>query len=104
MAISKAGTIYNTEAWRRLCAAVFQRDGYRCRGMLPTGQRCGAVGKQIGGTATLTGAHLVSSFVAPERALDPANVVTLCRRCHGRLDGGKSRGGRGRLTRTRQSL
>jgi 5-methylcytosine-specific restriction protein A len=80
--IRKKGTIYNTQAWRRLCAQIKTRDGYRCR-------QCGAAGTQIGGRARLTVQHLVAALVAPHLALSPMNLVTLCDVCHGKMDGGR---------------
>lgn len=68
---------YSSTAWRRLRAHVRTRDG-SCR-------RCGS-------SDDLTAHHLVSIHDAPERALDAANVVTLCRSCHGKV-GNRERAG-----------
>ena len=80
--IARAGSVYQTRAWRRLSTECRERDGYRCR-------LCGAAGYQIGGTARLSGAHRIPERVRPDLALEPSNVVTLCLPCHGRADGGR---------------
>jgi hypothetical protein len=52
---------------------------------------CGKLGKQKGGPATLTLAHMI-----PERVLamfgreaEDHELTTVCRECHGRADGGR---------------
>lgn len=71
---------YKTAVWREVRAAVIMRDGSRCR----------SCGRQVTGWAFVD--HVVSRRKAPERALDPGNLRTLCRRCHNaksaRADGG----------------
>lgn len=82
---SKPGSIYQTSAWKRkLRAEVLGRDGYRCR-------KCGALGKQRGGSATLSLQHVLPERVrlALRRPLSASDLVTLCLPCHGRADGGR---------------
>lgn len=80
---SKPGTIYQTNRWRtRIRRTVLERDGFACR-------TCGARGKDVGGAAVLTVAHLVPVRLAPHLAEDLRNLRTLCQRCHGREDGGR---------------
>lgn len=64
---------YSSTAWHRLREATFKRDGYTCR-------KCGAIGKQAGGMATLNAAHRVSRAKGGTDSLD--NLVTLCNVCH----------------------
>lgn len=66
---------YSTAAWRRVRDAVRNRDG-ECL--------------MCGSTASLTVDHVVPIARAPDLALDPDNLRTLCRRCHGRVDGPRS--------------
>lgn len=81
---NKPGSIYSTPEWRRLRAACFERDGHRCR-------RCNQRGKRIGGTRVLTAAHRIPERVrkALGRPLTLSDLITLCRQCHGHLDGGR---------------
>ena len=66
---------------------VLNRDGHRCRYIDPTtGRRCTDRGDDGQGRG-LTLAHLV-----PKRrggTDDPTNLVTLCRRHHGHVDGAR---------------
>lgn len=64
----KRGT--NTSRWRKLRAHAVGRDGW-C-------QRCGT-------SADLT-VHLDPALAGDHRAATAADVVVLCRRCHGALD------------------
>lgn len=82
MPVAKAGSIYQTREWRRVCEIVKARDGYRCR-------KCGALGKKRGGRAVLTVQHTRPERVYPHLALDPAFLITLCNVCHGRADGAR---------------
>lgn len=82
MPVGKTGKVYNTQAWRRVCALVKKRDGYRCR-------KCGRASRERGGTARLTVQHVRSERMYPYLALEPSNLITLCDRCHGRADGGR---------------
>ena len=67
--------LYDTPQWREVRARVKQRDG-ACR-------MCGT-------TANLTVHHIRPAADDEAAALDMDNLVTLCRKCHGRIDGGKS--------------
>ena len=60
-----------TAAWRRIRAAVLERDGFRCR-------RCGA---RRGLTA-----HFLKGGMAGPHTANLADYVTLCQRCHGSVD------------------
>lgn len=62
--------LYASAAWRRVRDLVRERDG-SCR-------RCGS-------TTNLTAHHLTSIHERPDLSLDPANVITLCRSCHGTI-------------------
>ena len=61
-------------AWRKLSAQVRQRD-----------QVC----SRCSSSQQLTVHHLVPVRVDPSLALDADNCVTLCRRCHGIVEGGR---------------
>lgn len=63
----------NKDAWKDLSEQCKLRDGYRC-------QRCGALGKKVGGTATLHAAHIVSKSHNGPDLLE--NLTTLCETCH----------------------
>lgn len=67
--------LYGTAAWRRARELVKARDG-AC-------VACGAL-------SDLTVDHIIPAGVDPSRALDLANLRTLCRSCHGRRDGARS--------------
>lgn len=67
--------LYGTAAWRRVRELVKARDG-AC-------VTCGAL-------TDLTVDHVIPATVDPSRALDLANLRTLCRSCHGRRDGARS--------------
>jgi 5-methylcytosine-specific restriction endonuclease McrA len=69
----------SSAAYQRARARVIERDG-AC-------VRCGA-------TERLSAHHVVPA-VECEDPTDEANMLTLCLRCHGRADGGRSHGGRG---------
>lgn len=68
---------YLTSAWRRVSKQVRLRDGCCVR--------CGA-------TANLTAHHLYG--LAAGDPLDAAECVTLCRGCHGIVDGARGAAGR----------
>ena len=68
--------LYGTAAWRRVREAVKARDG-EC-------MACGALDD-------LTVDHIIPATVDPSLALELDNLRTLCRRCHGRKDGARSR-------------
>ena len=67
--------LYDTPEWRAVRARVVQRDG-ACR--------------MCGSTERLSVHHLTPAADDMAAALDMDNLVTLCRVCHGRVDGGKS--------------
>jgi len=64
----------SSPAWRRVSKLVRERDG-SC-------VRCGS-------TRQLTAHHMIPVRVDPSLALDADNCVTLCRRCHGIVEGGR---------------
>lgn len=67
-----AQRFYSSPEWRRVRDAVRRRDG----ACLECGTR-----------RDLTVDHIIPRTQAPELAYDPENLRTLCRRCHGRVDG-----------------
>lgn len=69
--------VYDSPEWKRVRELVKQRDG-SC-------QLCGA-------TSRLTVHHIRPVADDDARALDMDNLVTLCRTCHGRVDGPKAAG------------
>lgn len=64
----------SSTGWRKLRKAVIARDQV-CT-------RCGAA-------KDLTVHHIVPVRTDPSMALDPDNCITLCRRCHGIVEGGR---------------
>jgi 5-methylcytosine-specific restriction enzyme A len=72
--------VWHSTAWRKLRKRIIDRDGYRCR-------RCGKPGAGKSGTLGLTVHHLRAVLDALDLVLDEDNLVTLCRCCHGRIDG-----------------
>lgn len=73
--------VYKDPRWREARIRTLQRDG-ACL--------------LCGGTRNLSVHHTLPVLDAPEHAFDPAYLVTLCRRCHGRVDGGRAHSSRGR--------
>lgn len=68
--------VYRTKQWKRVRQQVLDRDGRVCR---------------ICGTPHhLTVHHIVPIVKDQGLAYDPENLATVCRKCHGRLDGGKA--------------
>ena len=67
--------IYRDPRWREVRARVIQRDG-------------GCV--LCGGDRQLSVHHRIPVLDAPALAFDPAYLVTLCRVCHGKVDGGRA--------------
>jgi 5-methylcytosine-specific restriction endonuclease McrA len=65
------GTTTRTPAWRQARAYVLERDGHRC-------QRCGSFANTV---------HHLNGYSDP---YNPAYLVSLCRRCHGSIDGKKA--------------
>lgn len=86
---------YQTRSWKvHQRARVFGRDDYRCQAHRLGLPVCGKLGKQKGGPVVLTLAHRI-----PERLLarlgreaEDHELVTVCRQCHGRSDGGRRYG------------
>jgi 5-methylcytosine-specific restriction endonuclease McrA len=66
----------HTAHWKRLRRAVLERDGRAC-------VRCGAVDD-------LT-VHIDPRFADQHSTATAEVCITLCRRCHGRLDGARAR-------------
>jgi 5-methylcytosine-specific restriction endonuclease McrA len=66
----------NTARWRQLRAAALARDGHQCR-------RCGS-------SDDLT-VHLNPQLAGDHEAATLDDLETLCRRCHGQVDGARSR-------------
>jgi 5-methylcytosine-specific restriction protein A len=62
--------VNRTARWRALRWQILERDGFRC-------VQCQAVGR-------LEVDHIEPVRDAPEKAFDPANLQTLCPRCHTR--------------------
>lgn len=65
-----------SSAWRKLRKLVLARDGHQCT-------RCGS-------TKSLTVHHIIPVRTDPSLALEMDNCVTLCRSCHGRVEGGRA--------------
>lgn len=75
---------YNRRTWKdcrpgTLRWEVFSRDAWRCR-------MCARISKHRGGDAVLTLHH-----INPRGGAVKSNLLTLCRRCHGKLDGPRAR-------------
>lgn len=63
-----------TARWKRKREKILRRDGYLC-------QRCKRYGRKVAATVVH---HVVHYDDAPERAMDDANLVSLCDACHNR--------------------
>lgn len=76
---------YDKQAWRTLRLRILARDGYRCT-------VCHAY---VGGVGAARVDHIRTVKAAPSRALDPANLRTLCTTCdaHGHSERGPGRKG-----------
>lgn len=68
-----ARRVYQTLAWQRVRKVVLERDDHTCR-------RCGNPGNVVH--------HLKPARVSAE-PYNPDLLVTVCRACSGRLDGGR---------------
>ncbi len=69
------GTV-DTAAWQKLRRETLKRDNYTC-------QQCGDKNRKgRGSRINLEVHHIVAICDAPELALEPSNVTTLCRPCH----------------------
>ena len=69
------GTV-DTAAWQRLRLETLKRDRYTC-------QQCGDRNhKGRGSRINLEVHHIIAVCESPENALDPDNLITLCRSCH----------------------
>ncbi len=65
--------VYRSGVWKDVVKAVYERDAYTC-------VRCGSGKKSARGLH----AHHVRPWADhPELRMDAANLVTLCRSCHG---------------------
>ena len=67
-----------SENWESISNSCKQRDGFKCR-------QCGALGKRLGGDATLQACHLISKRNGGKDVL--ANLITKCVKCHAQEDG-----------------
>lgn len=66
----------DTAAWQVLRRETLKRDNYTC-------QECGDRNRQGRGSRINLEVHHVEAICdAPDRALDPTNLITLCRSCH----------------------
>jgi 5-methylcytosine-specific restriction protein A len=76
-----ADPFYQSTTWRTVRRRALERDGYRCQG-------CGVVGRGPGerGGVVLHVHHREPRSIAPMRALDVDNLVSLCAKCHDRID------------------
>jgi 5-methylcytosine-specific restriction protein A len=72
---------YKSSVWRTIRRQRLELDGYTCQG-------CGKAGRGPGEpeAATLDVHHRIPRSVDPSRALDVTNTVSLCRKCHGKID------------------
>ena len=64
--------VYASSVWKAVRRAVIARDCATCL-------RCGVVPS---GAKSLHLHHVESWEIAPDRRLDPDNIVTMCRKCH----------------------
>lgn len=64
--------LYKAGHWRQFSQSIYERDGFLC-------QRCHSSKKQRRG---LHAHHLKSWADNPALRFDPANLVTLCHKCH----------------------
>jgi 5-methylcytosine-specific restriction protein A len=71
---------YDRKAWRVLRREILRRDNYSC-------VRCHAF---VGGSGKARIDHIEPVTVAPSRALDPANLRTLCAVCDNRAHSEKA--------------
>ncbi len=76
---NESNSFYASARWRKVRAIVLDRDGYQC-------VKCG---KASGKASDLTVHHRTALTVDPNLALEPDNLVTICRRCHSRLEAHK---------------
>ena len=63
---------YHSQQWQRMRQRILRRDAYMC-------QNCKRYGKQIEAVEVHHIQHLED---CPELALDPDNLISLCRKCH----------------------
>ncbi len=61
--------------WKRLAASIRKRDGYRCR-------RCRRTQLENGHSLDVDHIKPWRSFVNKAEANDPANLASLCDKCH----------------------
>jgi 5-methylcytosine-specific restriction protein A len=67
----RTARFYDKAAWRRLRKRIIARDNYRC-------VVCHAF---VGAVGAARVDHIQTVTAAPSRALDPANLRTLCASC-----------------------
>ncbi|MGH8605367.1 MAG: HNH endonuclease [Gammaproteobacteria bacterium] len=66
----------DTAEWQRLRGETLKRDNYTC-------QDCGDKNRKgRGARINLEVHHIIAVCESPEHALDPNNLITLCRNCH----------------------
>lgn len=65
-------SFYDSAAWKRVRSRVLRRDHYMC-------VDCRRYGRMVEAVEVHHIEHLED---APERALDPANLISLCKACH----------------------
>lgn len=72
---------YDLRSWRTQRRRVLERDGWSCR-------VCGVHKSQLPrGSTDLTAGHVMAHAAGGPETM--SNLVTLCNRCHGRIDGGR---------------
>ena len=87
MAQDWAASFYHSPEWLRVREYVRMRDGYKC-------QKCGLPVQEVHHKIHLT----KSNIWDPKIALNPDNLISLCRECHFRqheIDDGRYAAGAG---------
>jgi 5-methylcytosine-specific restriction endonuclease McrA len=80
-----AGVLYNTKRWQRLRKYIWQRDKGLCQECLKKGII--KQGEAVHHIVELTPENVLD----PDVALNPDNLETLCRECHGAKHGKQKR-------------
>lgn len=73
----KVHEFYRSYAWNKMRSAVLYRDHYEC-------VKCKKKGLYERAT---TVHHVVYALVDPKLALEPDNLISLCRECHEEIHG-----------------